>query len=1134
MESRYVSPTLFLCRIRAFGHGLVAWYYFEKGQGQGQGRGRAHARGSLQIQIEAETRSSGLWTETIVSFQDSILISKWDLIVVTELGTAMTAVSPKPFHCQWTRRSELEEIVAISYTLKHQVLCQELKGLRNQIYLIIKAGVPKGWATPNALDLPLASRTFTAASPVSSTYGVDLPRDRGYCLDPVIYDASSFEWLCDDCPPKHNEVPKSLEWNCDHSHKVPRWKGSRNVIEEHNRLFEEGFNKAGVRMFSRPQNMNDVLETRSVTWFHVPDDSSCDDHYSIQLGSIINEPNVNRVEFKRNDVLEEGESTNDHLFYQPESADGSSHSASDLTVEIQKTAGAVGPTMNTMECLDLSMEKDSCSFSLNCVEGFPQGTKPDLLPLINDVERSYPCVTDSSCPTVPNMEQKDGVLENAEQPHPLEMVNPDGTSHSPVGRAFEIEEQGAEAGLCASVQDVEEQVDSSSPASESWEQPVPLKVVILRPWHDVRNSILRSKHPSNYSQSMQGSDLYVGNMDVLDPSKEWLDSRLKLDEQGAEPGVFASVEYVEQTHPNFTDKTSPIWSSEEQVDGSSPTSESWEQPDLLEVVRPWDDAPNSILRSKPPSNYSQPMQGSDLDVGNMDVLDPSKERMDSRLMSNTVEPSSSSNGGGTSVEKDNTEKTECLSGMDTVTPELDNVQGSNPSAEPSSSSNGEGASAVEKHSAEITECLLGMGTLTPALHNVQALNPLTPKECLVSNADNSDEANDNSDEANRSDEVHRSCNDFNGNYYPKPVLKGRISKMMYPRLWFQLPKMWLVGKHHKWKMPLPSKHVSPRKATKSSFRKQYKGPNRHIPRHTKHQKTKLVMKDRNTDPAHIRSCRPSKKIDRTCLSASLYLSPKIKEVNDANVAEPRCSKSLRTFEYVMAKKRKRPVLSYDEDAKAMQMEVRMRRRHVKSCVMKQRRSAENSEEAMSPGNSNNQHANDDMKARKPRRANKDKKAPLGNASVPCTRNDAARGIMKIGQEYISLAAHLSNQACKEVQELSLSLPALMKVTKHSKLKAWPGRWKASKPSAECIGLYFFSDNMRELDQLVHYLTDHSLVLKYVVGFAKLLIFPSVFLPEQCQTFQGNTICGECSSAGWVLGKQVPQGNKKFVHHMGAK
>ena len=71
------------------------------------------------------------------------------------------------------------------------------------------------------------------------------------------------------------------------------------------------------------------------------------------------------------------------------------------------------------------------------------------------------------------------------------------------------------------------------------------------------------------------------------------------------------------------------------------------------------------------------------------------------------------------------------------------------------------------------------------------------------------------------------------------------------------------------------------------------------------------------------------------------------------------------------------------------------------------------------------------------------------------------GIMKIGQEYISLAAHLSNQACKKVQELSRSLPPVMKVTKHSKLKAWPKRWEASsEPTAESIGLYFFSDNMR--------------------------------------------------------------------------
>jgi len=31
---------------------------------------------------------------------------------------------------------------------------------------------------------------------------------------------------------------------------------------------------------------------------------------------------------------------------------------------------------------------------------------------------------------------------------------------------------------------------------------------------------------------------------------------------------------------------------------------------------------------------------------------------------------------------------------------------------------------------------------------------------------------------------------------------------------------------------------------------------------------------------------------------------------------------------------------------------------------------------------------------------------------------------------------------------------------------------------------------------VQYVTDHSIILKYVFGFDKLLIFPSVLLPEQ--------------------------------------
>lgn len=59
-----------------------------------------------------------------------------------------------------------------------------------------------------------------------------------------------------------------------------------------------------------------------------------------------------------------------------------------------------------------------------------------------------------------------------------------------------------------------------------------------------------------------------------------------------------------------------------------------------------------------------------------------------------------------------------------------------------------------------------------------------------------------------------------------------------------------------------------------------------------------------------------------------------------------------------------------------------------------------------------------------------------------------------------MAAHLSNQAHRKVQELSRSLPPVMQVTKHSNSKGWPKRFEASEPTAESISLYFFSDSTR--------------------------------------------------------------------------
>ncbi|RCV37171.1 hypothetical protein SETIT_8G041600v2 [Setaria italica] len=890
-----------------------------------------------------------------------------------------------------------------------------------------------------------------------------------YCLNPVIYDGSSIEWLCEDCLPKPNEVAESLKWMCDDHHPI-QW-GSF-IINEPNvdgvEVTKEPWSWGHRRHRSHKAKICSIWGRRRHRSRKARRDSTdaCTKHFP--SGGTFNSSEMFVEEkAKHNDVEKEGESKKDHLIYQLESADGSSHSAPDLAAEIRKTMVDVEPTMNTMECMDLSKEKDSCSLSLNYVEG--------SIPLNCDVERSHPFVRDDSCPTVPIVEQEDGSshsLEIAKQSHPLEVVNPDGTSCAP-----------------------------------------------------------------------------------LDPA-------LKIEEQGTEAGLFASVNNVEQSRSSFTDGTAPTLPSEEHGDDSE-TSKSWEQPDPLEVVKPQDDAPKSILGSKPPSNYSQPMQVSDLGVENTDVLDPSKEYLDLKSMSKTVEPSSSSNGGDSAVEKYHAEKTECLLGTESITPALDNVQGSSPLAEPSSSSNGGGEPAVEKNSTERTECLSGMETVTPALDNDQGSSTSTAKDCLVSDVDNSDEANRSGKhflctiENERGQlEVYCSHNDHNESSDPKSGLKGRDTQNDVPKasvsavknvVCSQLSQMEDVNSES-----LPSNNFSPCKATQSSFKKQ---PNRDTQHHTKHQKIKLIVKDRNADHAQLKNCRPSKQLDHTCLSASLELSSEAKELNDA---VPRCSSSAQTFENAVPMKRKRLIVPHSEDAEAMHVEnlnppcsenegqVRMHKRHVESAVMNQRRSAKNHEEVLRSGNSNEQHVNNHTQTKKQRRATKDKKAPVGNPSVRCAPNDAEQlaseaagtlghcslsrmpvvsaptdqqsficpqpidrpkwtGIMKIGQEYIPLAAHLSNQASKKVQELSLSLPPVMKVTKHSELKAWQSRWEALELTAENISLYFFSDNMRpnkELDRLVQYVTDHSIVLKYVVGLSKLLIFPSVLLPEQCQMFQG--------------------------------
>ncbi|KAF0889248.1 hypothetical protein E2562_022497, partial [Oryza meyeriana var. granulata] len=116
------------------------------------------------------------------------------------------------------------------------------------------------------------------------------------------------------------------------------------------------------------------------------------------------------------------------------------------------------------------------------------------------------------------------------------------------------------------------------------------------------------------------------------------------------------------------------------------------------------------------------------------------------------------------------------------------------------------------------------------------------------------------------------------------------------------------------------------------------------------------------------------------------------------------------------------------------------------------------------------------------------------------------GIFKIdGKKYVPLAGHLSTKSSKSVRMLSRSLLPVVKVTKHSWLEVWPMSSEVSGPTDENIHMFLFPHSMRldkNVDQLVKEVMENDLALRAVVGEAEMLIFPSIILPKQYQTFKG--------------------------------
>jgi hypothetical protein len=328
---------------------------------------------------------------------------------------------------------------------------------------------------------------------------------------------------------------------------------------------------------------------------------------------------------KHNDGEKEVESTNRHLIDSFKCVDGPNYSAAIPTLEIKEDIN-IDPTMNSMEGLNLSNEK-GLSFPPKPVqELFPQRTKADSFPLINDFERCHLHGIDNSGFILQSVEQADGsshTVECAKKPQPLEVVKPDGSDHPALGHALEREENiGLENGM-----------GSFEPTLNSME------------WQDLSREKVSC---SSSSKCVAGSNPQGTNIDL-----------------------FPSNNDAERFRPSIINGCSPERPSEEQVDGSGPMLERWKQHDPLEVIYPFVKSIQGLLS---PSNYSKPVQQSDQNIGN-GHLSTSKVFMDTRSMSEAIERPCSSNGQGASaVDKDDLDRTKCMLHKEFIAPVLDDYK----------------------------------------------------------------------------------------------------------------------------------------------------------------------------------------------------------------------------------------------------------------------------------------------------------------------------------------------------------------------------------------------------------------------------------------------------------------------------
>ncbi|KAI4997361.1 hypothetical protein ZWY2020_052703 [Hordeum vulgare] len=591
-----------------------------------------------------------------------------------------------------------------------------------------------------------------------------------------------------------------------------------------------------------------------------------------------------------------------------------------------------------------------------------------------------------------------------------------------------------------------------------------------------------SIEPNNLQKAIGGSKLASGYVDCHDlpnarsgcfASSKYVEGFFP---RGRKGDMFSLMNDVEGSCPMIVDKSCSTSACMEQADGLSVNMEKSEPSKLVKGLE------ESVVAAKFAPNHSKPMQGSDLKKGSVDVLNPLEQRLDSLAM---LQSSSLNELNDAAIQENGAERTRCFAGKETVASELGNHKGSNPSmANESLSSSQDFFSCRQKVPLQlilqekgINNELLPSKFLSPC--ESTKINPRKRKQsedyapdgtkyqedCIISGIGNANVA------LAKSGRPLRACQ-----YMPRKD-NGSNDKV--------------IGH---------SKMGKSKKMGKSWL------ANNGIRDSRKRGMVTGVLQPNSLRRRSVDRSRPSENMDPALMESSCAL----------NNPSSSCAAQ-----------------SSEEDAEALQAEdlnsrscdddehVKKQRKCMENAAENQRRSVKEGKEALGSGNLNHQYSKNRKQVKKQRgiEAEEDENASVRNPNTECARMPVISeciggqpldipywtGIMKVNNNYIPLAAHLSTKAGKKVQELSRSLPPIMKVAKLSTSKSCPKHLEAPIPTADSIGLYFFSGDMRpnkELDELVKHLADSGIILEAVVGLAKLFVFPSAVLPAEYQTFQG--------------------------------